>query len=74
MRKLSELLPGEEGVIGSLLGPESVTHHLLTLALLPGTTVKLLGRAPLGDPLMVYCAQTRISLRRSDAEQVELLQ
>jgi Fe2+ transport system protein FeoA len=45
-------------------------QRLLELGLMEGEEVLLLARAPLGDPLEIEFAQTRLSLRRTEAANV----
>jgi Fe2+ transport system protein FeoA len=44
------------------------------MGLTPGTRVRLLGTAPLGDPLELELRGYRLSVRKSEAARVELQQ
>jgi ferrous iron transport protein A len=67
---LANLQVGERARIASLTGPESLQQRLQELGLLPATEIRLVRRAPLGDPIEVEILGYRLSLRRSDAAAV----
>jgi Fe2+ transport system protein FeoA len=45
---------------------------MLEMGLTPGTEIEILGTAPMGDPLEVLLRGYRLSLRRSEADLVEV--
>jgi ferrous iron transport protein A len=65
---LSQLLPGQFGKLASLNPERGVDQRLMALGLLPGMVLKLVRKAPLGDPLAIeFCGQV-VSLRLAEAE------
>ncbi|NBX02332.1 ferrous iron transport protein A, partial [bacterium] len=51
------------------LSPErAVDQRLMALGLLPGMVLKLVRRAPLGDPIAVEFGGQTVSLRMAEAE------
>jgi ferrous iron transport protein A len=70
LRALDELRPGESSVILSIDGDPQVARRLMELGLVPGTTVQVVRRAPLGDPVELRVRRTHLSIRRSEAELV----
>lgn len=68
MTTLGKLQPRQSARIVSVNAPNATTGRLLAMGLLPGTTVRVLGVAPLGDPMMVQLDGCRMSLRKADAE------
>ena len=70
MRRLSELHVGEEGQVARLAAPGRAKRRLFALGLRPGARIKLLRRAPLGDPLEVQVGESFIALRRREAEHI----
>lgn len=58
------------GRIQSVGGERSFRRRLLELGFLPGVEVRLLGVAPMGDPLDIQIRGCRFSLRRTEAEAV----
>jgi ferrous iron transport protein A len=69
-RPLSELDPGERGKVTAIGGDADAVRRLMDLGLIRGTTLELVRRAPLGDPLEVRLRGFMLTLRRSEAEHI----
>ena len=69
-RPLSELEPGERGKVMEVGGDADAVRRLMDLGLIRGTTLELVRRAPLGDPLEVRLRGFMLTLRRSEAEHI----
>ena len=69
-RPLSELEPGERGKVTAIGGDADAVRRLMDLGLIRGTTLELVRRAPLGDPLEVRLRGFMLTLRRSEAEHI----
>jgi Fe2+ transport system protein FeoA len=65
---LSQLLPGQYGKLTSLNPERAVDQRLMALGLLPGMVLKLIRRAPLGDPMAIEFGGQVVSLRLAEAE------
>lgn len=64
---LSSLAPGEFATIASM-GRESTEQlRLMEMGLLPGTEIRFIRQAPMGDPLEIEVKGYNLSLRRSEA-------
>jgi ferrous iron transport protein A len=70
MLPLSELPPGQCGVIRQLSGPVAVRQRLYEFGLLEGELVEVIRLAPLGDPMEIRIGQTHLSLRRAEAAHI----
>ena len=72
-RTAAGLRLGETGTICCLEDP-TMALKLLEMGCLPGVQVRLSGRAPLGDPLMLVLGDNEytLSLRRSEAATITL--
>lgn len=72
-RTANDLLPGETATVCCLADPE-MALKLLDMGCIPGTQVKLVGRAPLGDPLMLTLGDEgyTLSLRVNEARTIQL--
>lgn len=68
--KLSELAPGAAAVLRELPATGAAFVRLREMGLLPGTRLKLVRRAPLGDPIEIEVRGYHLSLRRGEAEHV----
>jgi ferrous iron transport protein A len=67
---LSDLPVGSSASIVSIAGADHLTQRLYELGLLEGDSVKLLGVAPLGDPLEIEIRTGVLSLRKSEAARI----
>ncbi len=59
-------------MIKSLPTGSPLLTRLRELGLLPGTAVRLVRRAPMGDPIQICLRGSHLSLRQREAEQVEI--
>ena len=65
---------GGDARIRRLSGDPAVRERLAELGLTPGQRVRLLRRAPLGDPLELLVRGYRLAVRREEADAVEVEQ
>lgn len=72
MPLLSDLPIGGRAKVIAVSGTDGVGVRLLEMGLIPGVEVRLLGAAPLGDPLEYELRGYRLSLRRCEAARVEV--
>jgi ferrous iron transport protein A len=72
MPTLDQVPPGGRCRIVEVGGSPSLTQRLLEMGLMEGEEVTVITRAPLGDPIEIESALTRLSLRRSEAAQVRV--
>jgi ferrous iron transport protein A len=63
---------GERGRILDILGDDGIAIRLMEMGLTEGEEISLLGFAPLGDPIEYEIRGYRISLRKSEAQRVEI--
>jgi ferrous iron transport protein A len=54
------------------VGADATAIRLLEMGLTPGALVRVVGRAPLGDPLELEVRGYRLSLRRAEAARVAI--
>ena len=72
MRTLKEVPWGEAVTIAKLNGEGALKRRLMDMGIIKGTRVCVRKVAPLGDPLEVTVRGYELSLRKSDAEQIEV--
>ena len=72
-KRLSDLPVGAEAQILGFAPQCHGAPRLREMGLLPGTRVKLLRWAPLGDPLEIKVRGYNLSLRKHEAELVEII-
>jgi ferrous iron transport protein A len=68
-KRLSELKPGESGIIVSFDDDENFLR-LMEMGFIIGEKVEVVQLAPLGDPMMVTVFGYQVSLRINEAERV----
>ncbi|MDR2863925.1 MAG: ferrous iron transport protein A [Puniceicoccales bacterium] len=69
---LPALSIGQTGRVVQLHTRRPVDQRLLALGLMPGMLVRLVRTAPLGDPIEVEFQNQNVSLRKAEAESVEV--
>lgn len=72
MRSINDLPVGSAGVVASLKGSDALTKRLAALGCLPGTELKILRKAPLGDPLVIHFRGFSMAIRKEDAKSIYL--
>ena len=71
-RRLSELPEGTPAVVGFLAMRGPLRKRLLALGVRPGAVVRVVRRAPLGDPMEIAVGDTLIAIRHAEADEVIL--
>ncbi len=69
---VAELKVGQQASVTSVEGADSIAARLMEMGIIPGTEIKLIGVAPLGDPLEIEVRGYRLSLRKSEASRVQI--
>ena len=70
--KLSELKTGEHGVIVKVQGHGGFRKRIIEMGFVKGVEVEVLQNAPLQDPVIYKLMGYEISLRRQEAEMIEV--
>ena len=70
--KLSELKTGEHGVIVKVQGHGGFRKRIIEMGFIKGVEVEVLQNAPLQDPVIYKLMGYEISLRRQEAEMIEV--
>lgn len=71
--RLSELKTDEKGVIIKVLGHGGFRKRIVEMGFIKGKTVEVLLNAPLKDPIKYKILGYEISLRRQEAEMIEVI-
>ena len=72
-KTLKDLEIGESGRITRVGGEGALRQHFLDMGLIPGADVMLVKYAPMGDPMEVKIHGYELTIRLSDAEQIDLV-
>ena len=70
--KLSELRTGEKGIIIKIKGSSEFRKRIIEMGFIKGKEIKVIKYAPLKDPIEYEIMNYHISLRRSEAELIEI--
>ena len=61
---------GQQGQVREVRGTDGISLRLMEMGLTPGTPLRMIGKAPLGDPLEFEVRGYRLSVRKSEAARV----
>ena len=67
---LRELIPGESGTVTSIGEKGPMRRRLMDMGVTPGTSVKVIKVAPLGDPIEINIRGYELSLRKDEAQNI----
>ncbi len=72
MSTLAEISLGQTAKVVTVDGPRAFRRRLLEMGLVPGTEVRVVTIAPLGDPLQIEVRGGQWSIRRAEAAQIQV--
>ena len=72
MKTLKDIKVGEHAVIEKLHGEGALKRRIMDMGLTKGTEVYVRKVAPLGDPMEMTVRGYELSVRRADAELIEV--
>jgi len=71
-KTLKDLKIGQTGVVVRIKGKGSIKQRMMDMGLVPGSEVKVIRVAPLGDPIEIILKGYNLSLRKSEAQDIEI--
>ena len=71
--RLSELRTGEKGIIVKIMGRDTFRKRIIEMGFIRGKEVQVIQNAPLKDPIHYRIMGYDVSLRRQDAELIEVV-
>jgi len=72
LRLLSQMRPGESGVLESFSDRTRNLLRLRELGLTPGQRIEVVRISPLGDPIEIRLTGFDLCLRKSEAQSIEI--
>ena len=72
LKKLDQIEKGETGLVKSVEGDGKIRRRLFDMGVTPGARVVLRKKAPMGDPIELTIRGYELSLRKADAEMIEV--
>lgn len=70
--KLDNLAIGKSAVIVSVGGTGALRQHFLDMGLIQGVEVTMVKHAPMGDPIEIKIHDYELTLRKEDAQKIEI--
>lgn len=72
MKTLRDVKIGESATVKRLHGEGATKRRIMDMGITKGTEIKVRKLAPLGDPLELTVRGYELSLRKADAEMIEV--
>lgn len=69
---LKELKPGQQGTVASINTTGPMKRRIMDMGITPGVEIKVVKVAPLGNPIEVNVRGYEPSLRKEEAQQIEM--
>ncbi len=69
---LREMAKGQSGTIASVKVAGELGRRIREMGMVPGTTIKIQGRAPLNDPVALRVMGGTLTLRNNEADYIEV--
>ena len=70
--KLVDLKPGQSGKILKINLEGALKRRIMDMGIIPGTPVRVEKIAPLGDPIEILIKSYSLSLRKGEANKIEV--
>lgn len=67
---LRELLPGQTGTVVKMGASGELGRRMRDMGLVPGTPIRIIGRAPLKDPVEIKLRGYNLTLRNNEADHI----
>lgn len=71
-RPLTDLKPGESAQVTAMEMAEESLSKMVEMGIGVGRSVALVGKAPMGDPVVIEVIGYRLALRRQEARQIRV--
>ncbi len=67
---LRRMQKGQEGVVAKVNTRGELGRRIRDMGLVPGTTIRVIGRAPLKDPVEIKLRGYNLTLRNNEADHI----
>ena len=74
MKTLKDLKVGQSGKIAKVGTKGALKQRFMDMGITKGTEVEVIKIAPLGDPIEIEIRGYNLSVRKDDAEKIEMLE
>jgi len=69
---LVQLMEGNHAVVIRITGQGAVRRRIMDMGITPGTEIGMVKASPLGDPVEYLVRDYHLSLRRAEAQMIEI--
>jgi len=69
---LRQMKKNQSGLIKAVTAPGELGRRIREMGLVPGTPIRIQGRAPLNDPVALRVLDFTLTLRNSEADFIEV--
>ena len=69
---LKDLKPGQQGTVASIGTTVPAKRRIMDMGITPGVEIRVVKVAPLGNPIEVNVRGYELSLRKEEAQQIEM--
>ncbi len=70
---MRQMKKGQSGTIAAIKATGELGRRLREMGLVPGTAIKIQGRAPLRDPVAVRVMNSVLTLRNNEADHIYIV-
>lgn len=72
MKTMKDANVGDVSIVANIQGSGALRRRIMDMGITRGTALKVVKVAPLGDPMEIELRDYHLSLRRKDAEMIEV--
>lgn len=72
LRTLDQLGPGQTATVKKIAGERSLRRRIMDMGVTRGVEIAMIKAAPMGDPIEYLVRGYHLSLRRSEAQLIEI--
>ncbi|WP_079535130.1 FeoA family protein [Phoenicibacter congonensis] len=72
MKTMKDAKVGDVSIVANIQGSGALRRRIMDMGITRGTALKVVKVAPLGDPMEIELRDYHLSLRRKDAEMIEV--
>lgn len=72
VKALSNLHPGARCIVAKVMGSGPIHRRIIDMGIVPGTLIKIEKYAPLGDPMEIKVKGFNLSLRKAEADTIQV--
>ncbi|MDG6221804.1 MAG: ferrous iron transport protein A [Candidatus Bathyarchaeota archaeon] len=66
--QLNKLEPGQKAIVVTVKGSGTIRRRIMDMGIVRGSKIKVIRRAPLGDPVEFEIRDYNLTLRKKEAE------